>query len=213
MISLTRILAVCLLLMACKLTAAGNIIYPAFIQQKALPTLEQMSKVSVDATGDAGQDFLDIQEVWLAYSDSYIYTALKIKGTEFKVSGMFGTQKYSYMVVLANPEDDSKVWALTYIMAPMAKLKPGLFRVEGMDVKDLTRIGNIEYRLDTRRGILYMACKLSYLLEDPAFAAWFTPYKKPFAVVTQTNLTRILPYKTGKADSTYPGARISFKRP
>lgn len=183
-------------------------IVPAHYAGQGMPALSQMTLVSTDPAHDHKTDHLDILADHFAFSDARFYAAIRNRGGGFPTSARLGSVYYSYMVVIANLADDDVIWALTYIRVPLAGLKPGLYRIGGMDAKDLVRIGDIDYQIDPASNLLKMSCKISSLLSDPLFSAWYKPGNPSFGLGSTTNKTTVIPYKTSSPDTTYPGARI-----
>lgn len=181
---------------------------PAYHRGRGFPSLAQMSVVSRDPSHDQEKDHLDIVADYFAFSGARFYAAIRNRGGGFPTSGFLGSAYYSYMVIIANLADDDVVWALTYMKVPLAGFKPGLYRIGGMDSKDLVRVGDIDYKIDARSNLLMMSCDISSLLADPLFATWYEPGNPSFGLASMTSKTTVIPYKTSTEDTTYPGARI-----
>lgn len=183
-------------------------IVPAHYKGRGFPSLAQMTMVSRDPSNDQEKDNLDIVADYFAFSGTKFFAAIRNRGGGFPSSGFLGSAYYSYMVIIANLADDNVVWALTYMKVPLAGFKPGLYRIGGMDSKELVRVGDINYKIDPKSNLLMMSCDISSLLADPLFAAWYEPGNPSFGLASMTSKTTVIPYKTSTEDTTYPGARI-----
>ena len=196
------------------LSAAGQFrtVHPAHYGGKGLPSLGQMTKVSSDPARDQSAGHLDIVADYFCWSDTKFYAAIQTRDGGFPASGKMGNNWYSYMSVIANPADNSSVWAMIYIDVPLARFKPGLYRVTGRKASDLVRIGDISYRIDKTNHLLTMSCDISSLLKDSRFAAWYDPELPKFGLGSMTNKTTVVPYKTGIEDSTAPDVKLILQK-
>lgn len=182
---------------------------PVFYTGTALPGSAQLTKVSADPKKDVKTDHYDLVADYMAHSDARIYTAIQNRGGGFPTSLSLGTVYPSYMAVIANPADDPKdpdvvVWALVYIKVSVAGLSPGLFRIQH---EKLTRIGNIQHRIDKAGNLLVMSCSKADLVNDPAFAKWYNKASPVFGFKSIINRTAIIPFGTTVQDES-PGSDI-----
>lgn len=181
---------------------------PAYHRGRGFPSLAQMTKITSDPSRDQEKDHLDIVADYFAFSDTKFFSAIRNRGGGFPTSARLGSVYFSYMAIIANPADDDVVWAMTYMKVPLAGFKPGLYRIGGMDSKDLVRIGDIDYKIDPRSNLLMMSCEISSLLSDPLFAAWYKPGNPFFGLASMISKTTVIPYGTSTQDTTYPGVRV-----
>ena len=197
---------------AVKLTAVkvDDAVKPDMYNGNGLPKLHQMTKLSGNPSPDVKPGFLNIVADYFCYSDDRFYTAIQTKSGSFPSSGKLGTSWYSYMTVIANPDNKDIAWALTYINVPMTSIKPGLYRIDSRKKDELIRIGDIEYNIDRDNSLLRMSCKISDLLADPYFSAWYDKTAPIFAMLSLTSSTSIIPFRTKTVGSTYPGSIIKL---
>jgi hypothetical protein len=171
-----------------------------------------MTKLSDNPDSKAKPWDLNIVADYFCYSDDRFYTAIQAKSGSFPKSAKLGTTLYSYMTVIAQPDNDDFVWALTYINVPIAGLKPGLYRIDKRKKQELIRIGDIEFHVDKDNNLLIMSCKVTDLLADPIFSAWYNKAAPSFGLLSITSSTSILPFKTITVDSTHPGRIIKLRK-
>lgn len=115
------------------------------------------------------------------------------------------------MAVIAHDQNSNTVWALNYIYAPLGGLKPGLYKIKGLGKSDLQRIADIEYLIDRKDHYLKMSCNISDLISDPDFKKLYNAQKPSFSMTFMTHRTIILPFKTERTDSDFPGQKINLK--
>ncbi|MDY0151758.1 MAG: hypothetical protein RBS43_05750 [Candidatus Cloacimonas sp.] len=207
LLCLILLTALCLQLGAVK---QGDAVKPAMFNGVGLPKLAQMTKLSGNSAVQVKPGDLNIVADYFCYSEDRFYTAMQTKSGSFPKSGKLGTAWYSFMTVIAKPDNEKIVWALTYINVPMAGLKPGLYRVDNGKKQELKRIGNIEYQIDKDSNLLRMSCRISDLLADPDFSAWYNKAAPSFGLLSMSSCTTIFPFKTKTVDSTNPGRLIKL---
>lgn len=205
----------CIILLAAlypKLIAVkmGDAVKPAIYNGVGLPKLQEMTKLYGSIGSQVEPRDLDIAAEYFCYSKNKLYCAIQTESGGFPKSGKLGTAWYSYMTVIAKPDDDKVVWALSYINVPMAGLKPGLYRIDSSKKQELIRIGDIEFHIDKKNNLLRMSCKISDLLADSAFSAWYNKTAPSFGILSMSSATTILPIRTKTIDSTYPGRLIKL---
>ncbi|PKN78357.1 MAG: hypothetical protein CVU48_08530 [Candidatus Cloacimonetes bacterium HGW-Cloacimonetes-1] len=208
-----RTLILCIILLAVlyanpAFAVTVEAVKPAIYSGTGLPKLSQMTRLSGNLHKQIKPGYLRIAADYFCYSDDRFYTAIQTSRGSFPGSGKLGTAWYSYMTIIGKPGNDDIVWALAYINVPMAKLRPGLYRIDKRKKHDLVRIGDIEFHVDKENSLLRMSCKISDLLADPDFAAWYNKDTPRFGLLSITSSTTILPMKTTTVDSTYPGRLI-----
>lgn len=210
-----RLISIIILTSFCSVLAAEKaveVINPAVYKNKGLPGLHQMTKLSGNSRPAVNPPDLNIIADYFGYSEERFYTAIQTQNSSFPKSGKLGTLWYSYMSVIGKPGNEDIVWALTYINVPLAGLRPGLYRLNNKNKKELIRIGDIEYHIDKDNGLLIMSCKISDLLSDPNFSIWYDKESPYFGLVSITTSTGILPFRTKTVDSTFPGKLIKLNK-
>jgi len=189
---------------------------PVFYEGKGLPALNQLSRVSSDATKDNGTDHYDIVSDYVSFSDTKLYTAIRNRGGGFPTSGGLGTVYHSYMSLINDPAADRNdpdviVWALAYMKVALGGISPGLFKITGTGSSDLVRIGDIQTKLLPGSNLLVMSCNLADLLADPDFAAWYDPANPVLAFHTIVNRTTVIPFGTKLQDGS-PGGLVYLRK-
>lgn len=114
---------------------------------------------------------------------------------------------YFELPVLVNPfvdpETDPTVYGLMYTVNVGMAISPGLYKIAGISLDGLTRIGDIEY--SEQDGWLLLSCALDDLLADADVAEWLDSDYPMFATVSTTSQITLT---TGiqEADYTTGGA-------
>ncbi len=146
--------------------SGGNIVHTRFCP------------LETDPQGDhaIGENYLDILETKIAFSDTKLYYTIRNNATSFPISS--GLTFFSYMGMLTDPNatvPDPIVFGLMYTVEVTGIIGPGLYKITGTATSDLTLIGAIETTIDEPNGVLTLSCNLSDLMSDPDFSAWFDP--------------------------------------
>lgn len=209
--SLTLVLALLAMLAGTSLAALSRV-SPAYYTGSGWPSLRQMSRISTDSSGDHRSAHLDIVADYFCFSDSKFHAAIQNRGGGFPASGRLGTEYYSYMVVLAQSDDQDYVWAMTYINVPVAGYRPGLYRIDVAEGESLTRIGDISHRIVGDSNLLQMSCNISTLLADPLFKSWYSVSQPRIVMLSQSLRTTVVPFRTRQADGTSPGKELNLQR-
>ncbi len=161
--------------------AGGNIVHTKFCPLEADPLGDQT----------VGAAYLDILGTKIAFSDQRFYYSIRNNSNTFPVSS--GVTFFSYMGILidpnAPPEPAPIVFGLMYTVDVAGIMSPGLYKITGTGISDLTLIGEIETSIDEDNGTLTLSCALSDLMDDPDFSSWFNP-EYPL-VATQAMTSRI----------------------
>lgn len=180
---------------------------PVYYGGTALPSLEQLTKSSIDPANDQSTNYLDIVADYFTFSDTKFYAGIQNRGGGFPTSGGLGTSYFAYMVVITNPADPDTVWALNYMNVALGGISPGLYKITGTSTSDLIRIGDISTQITTGSNLLTMSCNIADLLADPTFAAWYNPANPILATVSMTSRTTLIPFATTQTDFS-PGATV-----
>lgn len=171
---------------------------PVFYPGTGLPALNQMTKASDDAANDQSDNFRDIIADYVSISDTKIYAAIRNRGGGFPFTSSFGTMINSYMVALAdpneNPDDPNAIaWAMVYWNFTLGGLSPGLYKLQGSTA---TRIGNIEYQVVSGSNLLVMSCSIADLLAQADFSAWYNPANPVVGMQSLINRTSLFQQTT-----------------
>lgn len=210
--SKTAIAFICLFLLAAVAAEALPKVQPAYFGGQGRPTLSQMSRISADPSGDDKTDFLDVVADYFCFSDSKFYAAIQNRGGGFPTSGKLGMEYYSYMVVLASSTDKKYVWVMNYMKVPVVGYKPGLYRIEVKNDDKLTRIGDLDVQIVKGSNLLKMSCKISTLLADPLFKAWYNSSAPSIEMLSQSFRTKVIPFGTKLVDGTSPGKELRLEK-
>jgi len=156
-------------------TARVHIMPPLF-RKSGMPVWGEFALYSMDAAGDAAisGDFLDIVEFHGNVSRDSLYFGIRNRGGGFPVED--GYTFYSYLTVMFDPDDPSPsptVWALLYTVSRAGIIQPGLYRITGSSLSNMTRLAGITVQADEPYRFLTLGCAMKDLLRDPDFAAWY----------------------------------------
>ncbi len=163
-----------------RVNEGNRLVNPIFYPDAGeLPGYEELSLLETDPLGDhaVGSSYLDILETRVAFSETKLYYIIRNNSNQFPVSS--GITFFSYMGVLvdpnAEPTPDQTVYGLMYTVNVAGVMAPGLYKITGTGLSDLTLIGEIESSIDTTNGVLYLSCNLADLTTDADFSSWFDP--------------------------------------
>jgi hypothetical protein len=163
-----------------------------FVNPVYVPSGAAMSAytpLETDQAGDSAipQDFLDIVETRVSFDSSRIYFAIKTASQTYPVSS--GYSFFAYMPVLVNPYvdplEDPAVYGLMYTVDLGITISPGLYKISGISLDGITRIGDIAY--SELGGWLLLSCAISDIVEDAEVAEWYNPDYPLFATITTTS--------------------------
>jgi hypothetical protein len=148
---------------------------PVRLTTGADPSPDELTRVAEDAAGDElfGYVNLDLTDCFISFSDDRLYAAVENAGGGFPVSS--GLTFFSYMLGIANPAlaDPDTVWGLLYTIDQAGIISPGLYRIEGPGLGDMTKLGEITVTEYPAANTLVISCLLSDLMADPNFTAWY----------------------------------------
>jgi hypothetical protein len=139
------------------------------------PTPTDLTRLAEDPVGDElfGYTNLDLADCRISFSSERVYAALQNAGGGFPVNQ--GLTFFGYLLGVADPTvaDPDTVWGLLYTFEQDGIISPGLYRIEGTGLDNLTKLGEISVQEYPASNTLVISCLLSDLLADPNFAAWF----------------------------------------
>jgi hypothetical protein len=165
-------------------------IVPLHYSGTGLPAPNQLTRISDDPANDNATQYYDIITDYVALTDTKLIVGIKNRGGGFPSSGGFLSWN-SYLCAVGDPgledpnDPDAVVWALHYVNA-MGVMTPGLYKVTGTSLSDVTRIADIAYEIHSASNTLVMSCDFSVLLADPDFLAWFDPAQPEFGLISVT---------------------------
>jgi hypothetical protein len=188
--------------LAANVTGSPRVIAPVYYPGTTMPALSRFTPASTDPANDQATNYLDITGDYFTFSGTKFYAAIQNRGGGFPTSGSYGTQYFTYMVVIGNPADQDTVWALGYANIPLVGITPGLYRVTGTTISDITRIGNIEYSVVSASNALLMSCNIADLLADPRFAAWYNVNNPVIGTESLTGSIAILSMTSTQTDAS-----------
>jgi hypothetical protein len=195
-----------------RLTQNGELdLMPVRLAPGFTPAPEDLTCVAKDPTGDElyGYTNLDLTECRISFSDDSLYAALRNAGGGFPVNQ--GLTFFGYLLGIANPAqaDPDTVWGLLYTFEQAGIISPGLYRIEGPDLGDLNKLGNIDVQEFPAESTLVISCLLSDLTADPHFMAWYNTADPTIGVAGFTQRITLLG-GTAEADRS-PGGRCYLR--
>lgn len=157
-----------------------------------LPAPNLLTKVSDDPANDQATNYRDIVADYVTVSDNKLIVGLQNRGGGFTYGSFIGGFN-SYMCIVGDPILDDPntpgavVWALQYVNVAVASMTPGLYKITGTGISDVTRIGDISFSINATTNTLVMSCDMSVLLSDPDFMAFYDPANPKFGFVSLIN--------------------------
>lgn len=164
-------------------------VVPVYYPGANLPAPNQLTKLADDEVNTQIPNYYDIVADYATFSDTKLYTALQNRGGGFPSSGGFLVFN-SYMTAIANPDIDPDdpgaiAWALHYVNAA-GMYTPGLYKITGTSINDVTRIGDISFQIHASSNTLVMSCDMADLYADADFMAWFDPANPRIGMLSLT---------------------------
>jgi len=151
------------------------------------PSDNLLAIAAIEGTGDIpdpSKTWLDLTDIWIGFSDTYLYSTLANVSGDWPWDGGFLGPWYGYGVAIINPvqfvQDTDWVYAIIRADAPLYVTSPGLYRIPVDSAETLEKIGDIDET--TSGGRLYLRCQLSDLINDP----YFGPYAGNLALAGAT---------------------------
>jgi hypothetical protein len=141
------------------------------------PTPTDLSRLAEDPIGDElfGYTNLDLTDCRTSFSSDRLYASLQNAGGGFPVNQ--GLTFFGYLYGVADPAvaEPDTVWGLLYTIDQAGIISPGLYRIEGTGLDNMTKLGEISVQEYPASNTLVISCLLSDLLADPNFTAWYDP--------------------------------------
>jgi hypothetical protein len=156
-----------------------------------MPATGDLTQMLSDPTGDANftNTNLDITNTYAAFSDTKLYFAIRNNGGGFPTGS--GLTYFAYLIALVNPEADSTantiVFGLMHTVSITGVITPGLYKIFGTGISDMTLIGQITTSIIPEDNILILSCNISDLLADADFSSWFNPENPRIGFMALTN--------------------------
>ena len=178
-----------------RLTQGGELdLMPVRIGDGVSPAPADLTRFSTDPTGDAlyGYVNLDLTECRVSFSGDRLYASLKNAGGGFPVNS--GLTFFGYLLGVANPvqADPDTVWGLMHTYTQSGIISPGLYRITGSGLGDLTKIGEVQVQQFPATNELLISCRLADLLADPYLAAWYDDADPALGVAAFTQRITLL---------------------
>ncbi|MBP2681350.1 MAG: hypothetical protein H6Q78_1213 [Candidatus Krumholzibacteriota bacterium] len=161
-----------------RLTQGGGLdLMPVRIGNGVTPAPADLTQLSTDPAGDAlyGYVNLDLTECRVSFSGERLYAALKNAGGGFPVNS--GLTFFGYLLGIVNPTlaDPDTVWGMMQTYQQAGVISPGLYRITGTGLGNLTKIGEVQVQEFPATNTLLISCRLADLLADPYFMSWYEP--------------------------------------
>jgi hypothetical protein len=167
---------------------------PVRIGDGVQPEPSDLTRVATDATGDElfGYSNLDLTDCHISFSGDRLYATLQNVGGGFPVNQ--GLTFFGYLLAIADPAlaDPDTVWGLMYTYEQAGIIAPGLYRIAGPALGDLTKIGEVEVQEFPATNTLMISCLLSDLFADPYLSAWYDPSDPALGVAGFTQRISLL---------------------
>jgi len=178
-----------------RLTQGGELdLMPVRIGDGVSPAPADLTRFSTDPTGDAlyGYVNLDLTECRVSFSGDRLYASLKNAGGGFPVNS--GLTFFGYLLGIANPAqaDPDTVWGLMQTYTQAGIISPGLYRITGSGLGNLTKIGDVQVQEFPATKELLISCRLSDLLADPYLAQWYDDADPALGVAAFTQRITLL---------------------
>ena len=178
-----------------RLTQSGDLdLMPVRIANGVSPAPNELTQLSTDPPGDAlyGYVNLDLTECRVSFSGDRLYASLKNAGGGFPVNS--GLTFFGYLLGIANPAqaDPDTVWGLMQTYTQAGIISPGLYRITGSGLGNLTKIGDVQVQEFPATKELLISCRLSDLLADPYLAQWYDDADPALGVAAFTQRITLL---------------------
>jgi hypothetical protein len=168
-----------------------NEIIPVFTDTGSTPVFNDYTPLLTDPIGDQAYTFtyLDLRSASATFDNNKLYFALKNNGGGFPTSS--GFTYFSYMATLVNPLADSTantiVYGLMYTVNITGIISPGLYKISGTGLSDMTLIGQISASVDNANNAILLSCNIADLLADSDFSSWYDVSNPKLGFMALTN--------------------------
>ena len=174
-------------------STTGNLteVLPVFHNSPSAPSISELTPLFDDPVGDSNFAFtnLDITGVSAAFSNDKLYFAITNNGGGFPTNS--GYTYFAYLAALVNPDADSTanttVYGLMHTVTITGIVGPGLYKITGTGITDMTQIGQITTTTYNSANTLVLACNISDLMADADFSSWFDPSDPKLGFIALTN--------------------------
>jgi hypothetical protein len=184
---------------------------PVRIADGVAPGPGDLTRLAEDPAGDElfGYSNLDLVDSHVSFSDDRLYAALRNAGGGFPVNQ--GLTFFGYLLGVANPAqaDPDTVWGLMYTYEQAGIISPGLYRITGTGLGNLTKIGQVEVQEFPETNTLLISCAMADLLADPYLMQWYDPADPALGVAAFTQRITLLG-GAAEADRS-PGGRCYLR--
>jgi hypothetical protein len=166
-------------------------VLPVYYNGLTMPATGDLTQLLSDPTGDANftNTYLDITDSYGAFSETKLYFAIRNNGGGFPTGS--GLTYFAYLIALVNPEADSTantiVFGLMHTVSITGVITPGLYKIFGTGISDMTLIGQINTSIIPEDNMLILSCNISDLLADADFSSWFNPENPRIGFMALTN--------------------------
>ena len=171
-------------------TGSTTEILPVFHNSANTPSVNDLTPLFDDPVGDCAftNTNLDIVKTSAAFTNDKLHFAIKNAGGGFPISS--GFTFFAYMIALVDPATaatDTLVFALMHTVTITGIIGPGLYKLTGTGISDMTLIGPITTTTYAADNILLLSCNLSDLMADPDFSNWYNPNAPKLGFLAMTN--------------------------
>jgi hypothetical protein len=192
---------------------------PVRIGDGVAPAPGDLTHLSADPSGDAlyGYLNLDLTECRVSFSGDRLYAALKNAGGGFPVNQ--GLTFFGYLLGIANPAqaDPDTVWGMMHTYQQAGVISPGLYRITGSGLGNLTKIGAVQVQEFPATNELLVSCLLADLLADPYFMSWYEPSDPVLGIAAFTQRITLLERRGGGRPDAgrhmFPAGVLDLARP
>jgi hypothetical protein len=175
------------------------------------PVPQDLTRLAEDPAGDHlfGYVNLDLVDCHVSFSGDRLYAALRNAGGGFPV--ISGLTFFGYLLGVANPaqSDPDTVFGLMQTYNQPGIISPGLYKITGTGLGNLTKIGDVVVEAFPTMNTLMISCRLADLMADPYFMSWYDPSDPAIGVAAFTQRITLLA-GAQEADRS-PGGRCHLR--
>jgi hypothetical protein len=166
-------------------TPEQNYVLPVFNPLNDL-SFNGMSLASEDAPDDTNFPYqhLEIIADFVSFNDEKLMIGIKNANGNYPTSESFTF--FSYLGAITSPQGEKNdiIYALMHTLTQPGIIEPGLYKIFGTGMDDLTKLADIEVVIDEE--VLLLSCEWQPLLDDEDFSQWFSPENPSFAFMSLT---------------------------